>query len=111
KAQSVAGQTCVAGDGENTAGSCILPLNALLDETNLENDLVNGAFSAGTIDPGANRLVAAATDQAGNRAFKKVVFTMGGTAVPGVSVSALLQQSAMDLTVQNSLKNAVMPSV
>src|SRR5205085_10338885 len=40
-----------------------------------------------------------------------VVFTMGGTAVPGVSVSAILQQSAMDLTVQNSLKNAVMPSV
>lgn len=111
KPLSLAGMNCVLGNGVTTGDNCSLPINDTIAKSDVENDLVNGAFPVGTFDHGANKLSARAADNAGHQAFKNVVFTAGNTATPGQNIQALLQQSALNLAVQNQMKAAVMPNV
>ena len=111
KEQNLAAQTCVLGDGLTTADTCQLPFSDALTQTNIEADLTNGLLQVGTLDLGSNRIVAAATDDLGNRAFDRITVVTGATAAPGIEIQNLLSASASDMAVGEGLKDAIMPDV
>jgi len=73
---SVAGQTSVLGDGENSGDKYTLPINVNVPVTNLRNVVDTGA-TAGSFDPGPNRLVAQAIDGDFNTTYDSVFFAVG----------------------------------
>jgi len=85
-----------------------------LGETDLLSDLDNTkALTVGVLDTGANRLVAAASDDLGNRAFKRVTFVVGETLAPPapLNLQSLLNQVPVSDVVNTQLKNALLPDV
>jgi hypothetical protein len=106
----VAGQSCVYGDGENTGDTCTVPISAALERTDIEKDITDGDTPLGTFDQGSNRLVARATDELGNRTYKRVVFATGDVAAPGIDTIAF-QQMALESLIQDELEKAVLPQV
>jgi hypothetical protein len=65
------------GDGENSADTYVYPFTAVLQDTDLVQEVINSTPVHGTLDPGANRLIAEANDPLGNAAFDNVVFAIG----------------------------------
>lgn len=65
------------GDGVNTADTYVYPFSASLLDTDLVQEVVLGTGAHGTLDPGANRLIAEANDPVGNAAFDNVIFGVG----------------------------------
>jgi len=65
------------GDGENSANTYVYPYTAVLQNTDLVQEVVNGIPVHGTLDPGSNRLIAEANDPLGNAAFENVMFAVG----------------------------------
>ena len=73
-AQDVSGQTLEPGPG---TGAFVLPINALIDRTDLLADIQGLNTSLGTFDPGPNRLVVEARDDLGTQAFASHTFAVG----------------------------------
>ncbi len=84
---SVAGQSSVIGDGENTGSKFTLPINVNVPVTNLRTVVDNGA-TFGSFDPGPNRLFAQAVDGDANTTYDNVFFAVGPV-VPTPAASAV----------------------
>jgi hypothetical protein len=110
-AQPVTGLSCTPGDGENSGTVCVLPINASLGRTDIVKDITSGDEAPGTLDEGSNRLVAAAIDDLGNRAYDRVIFATGSTANPGVDLSALMVQSSMRTALDAEVQKMVLDSL
>lgn len=65
------------GDGESSADTYVYPFTAALQETDLVLEVINGVGVHGTMDPGANRLIAEATDPEAVMATDNVYFAVG----------------------------------
>jgi len=85
---NVGGQTSVLGDGENSGDKYTLPINVNVPVTKLRTTVDNGA-TAGSFDPGTNRLVAQAVDGDANTTYDNVFFAVGPVvASPSVAVAS-----------------------
>lgn len=73
----VSAQTCTAGDPVNGGGSCVLPIDVRVPITNLRAAINAGGGTAGSFDPGPNRLVAQALDADFNSVFDSFFFAVG----------------------------------
>ncbi len=73
---SVAGQTAVLGDGEDSGDRYSLPINVNVPVTNLRTVVDDGA-TGGSFDPGPNRLAAKAADGDANTTYDNVFFAVG----------------------------------
>lgn len=86
---AVSGQTFTNGDGICSADQYKLPFDELLAETDLDLAVAGNALP-GTIQRGANNIVADASDDLGNRAFASRMFGAGNVLSP--AQSALIAQ-------------------
>jgi hypothetical protein len=85
------GGTLTPGDGITTADTYTYAINTAIAATDLPKDVSTGDAPLGTFDAGSNRLVAAATDDLGNRTFTSVVFATGTTQNPNLPAAAVEQ--------------------
>src|SRR5262249_53092273 len=84
--------------GPEAAGTHKILFDVFLPQTNLFQDVQGQASTLGTFDAGSNRVLAAATDERGNRTYDSVIFATGTTLNPGIAPQAVqaLQASAKD---------------
>ncbi len=108
---NIAGLSCVAGDGENSGTTCTVPINATIGQTDLVQDITAGDTALGTFDAGSNRLVVAAIDDIGTRAYARVIFATGNVAAPGVDLNVAFAQSSLKSSLNDELQKAVMPKI
>ena len=103
--QDVGAQTEMVFDAgtEDERRTVILPINTMINETDLAKDIADGDGALGevfgTFDAGTNRLVADATDDLGNRVLETLIFATGDTQGPGVTplTSGLTPEQAAEV--------------
>jgi hypothetical protein len=88
----VNGQTHIPGNGTTTADTFKFTINTTLPETSLAQDFTSGDASPGP-DPGSNLLIAAATDDEGNRTFVRLFYATGTTLNPGINAALPIQSA------------------
>ncbi len=79
----LAGPIVTPGDGENSADTFRYTFTETMNQTDLVQEVILGNGVQGTLDPGANRLIAEANDPVGNAAFDNVLFAVGPVQPPG----------------------------
>ena len=88
-----------------------LDFSTTLPQNNLASEVAGLSTGDGTFDPGYNRLVAAAIDDGGNRAYKTLTFSIGNVSTPG-SLSAAAQQElagTMDAAARGAFISRITP--
>ncbi len=73
----LAGPIFTPGDGEDSADTYRYTFSAVLQPTNLFQEVIGGAGVHGTLDPGGNRLIAEAQDDDLNTTFSNTFFVVG----------------------------------
>jgi hypothetical protein len=90
KPVDVSGQVFTPGDGMNTADQYVLTFSEPLKMVDLKK-AVGGSADIGTLQPGANKVVADALDDLGNRAFDTQMFAAGNVLSPAESAAIAAQ--------------------
>jgi hypothetical protein len=92
----VTGQVFTPGDGVNTADQYVLQFTEPLQEVDLAK-AVEGNADIGTLQRGANKVVADALDDLGNRAFATQMFAVGNVLSPAqsASIAAMVESKLM----------------
>lgn len=71
------GQSVVAGGGENSATTVLVPFSVDVPVADIRQILDTGEDPVGTFEPGTNRLIAQATDVERNSEFESLFFAVG----------------------------------
>lgn len=112
--QDVSGQLWTPGSEGTFADQYAVVIDTDVDETDLARDIAGLTTDVGTFDPGSNRLIVAATDDQGNRAFLTHTFAVGDVASvevpPGSEAPGVVQPSAAS-EVENALALGIEPAV
>jgi hypothetical protein len=77
------------GGGATTAATVMLPIDVMVPETDLRQELNSGVPSVGTFDAGSNRLTATAHDDDANATYKSLFFAVGPVQAPPPAALAL----------------------
>src|SRR5262245_33603288 len=108
KELDVSGQIKTPGNGTTTGDLVTLNFDTFLDQTNLKNDVQGLTTTLDTFAPGSNRLLIAATEEQGTRAYERLIFAVGNNIKPlGVSATAALKTEVMESHIQEGLKEAI----
>jgi hypothetical protein len=78
----VSGQVKVPGNGSTTGDVVTLDFDTFLDLTNLKDDFAGLTTGLGTFTTGSNRLLIAATEARGTRAYERLIFAVGNNIKP-----------------------------
>jgi hypothetical protein len=103
----VSGQVFTPGDGMNTADQYVLNFNKPLEEVDLAQ-VAAGTAPIGTLQRGANKVVADALDDLGNRAFATRMFAVGNVLSPAQSAAIAAQAQSRVKPLVQAAYNDVM---
>jgi hypothetical protein len=103
----VGGQTTTPGSGD--VGPLVkLDFDNFLNQTDLAADFGGTNPNLGTFAPGSNRLLIAATDQLGTRAYDRLIFAVGDNIKPlGISASAVIASDVAQAQLTQGLQQAI----
>jgi hypothetical protein len=108
KVLDVSSQTKITGNGETSGDVVTYIIDTSLGQTNLKDDFAGATTELGTFAPGSNRLLIAATELAGTRAYERLMFAVGDNIKPlGVASAPLIKNDALQAQVTEGLQQAV----
>jgi hypothetical protein len=108
KVLDVSGQVKVVGNGETVGDKVTLDIDTTLAQTDLKADFENLTTELGTFAPGSNRLLIAATEKHGTRAYERLMFAVGNNIKPlAISETAMFSARTMQTQMTEGLQYAI----